>query len=174
MLHREWVGLSSPRELCCKDEEELSLLTWSGEELQCVSGFRKVWSCCGGKDGLGDQALGIDADESTVLFLLGVGTICLAFCKSIYYTFSIPVSQVEITGNTLKKKRKRYLYMIVNNLTIVRSGVISSWMYNSLSENYLFLLSFSMFTPRRFQNSGFVDYFVELVTSQSLCGLHSF
>lgn len=69
---------------------------------------------------------GIDEDESTVLFLVGVGTMCFTFCKSIYYAFSIPTSQVKIHLSALKKKRKGCLYMIVDNLAVVRSGVISS------------------------------------------------
>jgi len=29
-------------ELCCRDEEELSLFRWPGEELHCVSGYQKT------------------------------------------------------------------------------------------------------------------------------------
>lgn len=107
---------------------------------------------------LRDQALRIDSDESTVLFLVRMGTVCLAFCKSIYHAFSVSIAQVKTDGNILKKKRKIYLYMIVNNLAVVRSGVISSCMNTSLSENYIFFIQLFH-----------VDH--QKISEQWLCGL---
>lgn len=88
-------------ELCCRDKEELSLFRGQGEELQCGFVYWKLKSYCGRKDGPEDTALGIDADESMVLFLVRVGAICVAFCKSEYHMLSIPIAKIKISWNSI-------------------------------------------------------------------------
>lgn len=36
-----------------------------------------------------------------LLFLVQVGTICVAFCKSMYHALSIPISIIKINGNSI-------------------------------------------------------------------------
>lgn len=49
----------------------------------------------------------LDADESTVLFLVGIGTICFTSCKSVYHALFIPISKVKISGNSLLHSKEK-------------------------------------------------------------------
>lgn len=144
MLLREWVGPSSPRgrallqrwrrakppcmvrrgtAVCFWLQESVALLWWEGWPRRSSPGDRCFWEhsfiSYGGRDNL--------------LSFLQVNISCfLHSCISSY----------NISGNTLKKKRERYLYMIVNNLAMVKSGVISSWMYL-----FIFYSVFSCWPP---------------------------